>query len=133
FLSVYNLFKIVGYAISGLFFMIALFITANTVRLAFFSRKEEINIMHLVGATDRFIKTPFYLEGLIQGAIGGIAGLIILLISYLSLSSSASDAVSSYMFVDIQFLSFKYILIIISGSTFLGWFGCYISLKQLLK
>ena len=133
FLSVYNLFKVVGYAISGLFFMIALFITANTVRLAFFSRKEEINIMHLVGATDRFIKTPFYLEGLLQGAIGGISGLFILLISYLSLSSSASDAVSSYMFVDIQFLSFKYIVIIILGSTFLGWFGCYISLKQLLK
>jgi cell division transport system permease protein len=133
FLSIYSLFKVVGWAISSLFFMIALFITANTVRLAFFSRKEEINIMHLVGATDGFIKTPFYLEGLFQGAIGGITGLLVLLISYLSLSSGASDAVASYMFVDIQFLSFKYILIIIAGSTFLGWFGCYISLKQLLK
>jgi cell division transport system permease protein len=133
FLSIYSLFKVVGWAISSLFFMIALFITANTVRLAFFSRKEEISIMHLVGATDGFIKTPFYLEGLFQGAIGGITGLLVLLISYLSLSSGASDAVASYMFVDIQFLSFKYILIIIAGSTFLGWFGCYISLKQLLK
>ena len=133
FLSIYNLFKVAGWAISSLFFLIALFITANTVRLAFFSRKEEINIMHLVGATDGFIKTPFYLEGLFQGAIGGITGLIVLLISYFSLASGASDAVASYMFVDIQFLSFKYILIIIAGSTFLGWFGCYISLKQLLK
>ncbi|MCP3898644.1 MAG: ABC transporter permease [Desulfobacteraceae bacterium] len=133
FLSIYSLFKVAGWAISSLFFLIALFITANTVRLAFFSRKEEIGIMHLVGATDRFIKTPFYLEGVFQGAIGGITGLIVLLISYLSLSSGVNDAVASYMFVDIQFLSFKYILIIISGSTFLGWFGCYISLKQLLK
>ncbi len=132
FLNIYNLFKVAGWSISSLFFLIALFITANTVRLAFFSRKEEINIMHLVGATDNFIKTPFYLEGLFQGAVGGIAGLAILLISYISLSSGVSDAVSSYMFIDIQFLSFKYILIIIAGSTFLGWFGCYISLKQLL-
>ena len=133
FLSIYHLFKVVGYAISSLFFLVALFITANTVRLAFFSRQEEINIMHLVGATDRFIKTPFYLEGVFQGAIGGLIGLIILLISYISLSSGVSDAVSSYMFVDIQFLSIKYILLIILGSTFLGWFGCYISLKQLLR
>ena len=133
FLSIYNLFKVVGYAISSLFFLVALFITANTVRLAFFARQEEINIMHLVGATDRFIKTPFYLEGLLQGAIGGFIGLMILLISYLSLSSGVTDAVSSYMFVDIQFLSFKYIFLIITGSTFLGWFGCYISLKQLLR
>ncbi len=133
FLSIYHLFKVVGYAISSLFFLVALFITANTVRLAFFARQEEINIMHLVGATDRFIKTPFYLEGVFQGAIGGLTGLLILLISYISLSSGVSDAVSSYMFVDIQFLSIKYILLIISGSTFLGWFGCYISLKQLLK
>jgi len=133
FLGIYSLFKVVGYAISSLFFLVALFITANTVRLAFFSRQEEINIMHLVGATDRFIKTPFYLEGIFQGAIGGITGLIILLISYLSLSSGVNDAVSSYMFVDIQFLSIKYILLLILGSTFLGWFGCYISLKQLLR
>ncbi len=133
FLSIYKLFKVAGYAISSLFFLVALFITANTVRLAFFARQEEISIMHLVGATDSFIKTPFYLEGIMQGAIGGIAGLMILLISYLSLSSGLSDAVSSYMFVDIQFLSFKYILLIIFCSTFLGWFGCYISLRQLLK
>ncbi len=133
FLKIYGLFKIAGWSISSLFFLIALFITANTVRLAFFSKKEEINIMHLVGATDGFIKTPFYLEGMFQGAVGGLAGLLMLLISYISLSSGISDAVAAYTFVDIHFLSFKYILLIIAGSTFLGWFGCYISLKQLLK
>ncbi len=133
FLSIYRLFKFAGYTMSGLFFLIALFITANTVRLAFYSRKEEVDIMHLVGATDRFIKSPFYLEGLLQGTAGGILGLVLLAAAYAVLSPGVNETVSSYMFVDLRFLSFKNILVIIAGSTFLGFFGCYISLKQLLR
>lgn len=133
FMNVYRLFKFAGYAMSSLFFLIALFITANTVRLAFFARKEEIEIMRLVGATEGFIKHPFYLEGVIQGAAGGLAGIIILGLTYLGLSSGISRSLSSYMFVDIQFLSVKYILTILAASTCLGLVGCYISLKQLIR
>jgi cell division transport system permease protein len=133
FMNVYKLFKFAGYAMSSLFFLIALFITANTVRLAFFSRKEEIEIMRLVGATEGFIKHPFYLEGVIQGAAGGLAGILILSVTYLGLSSGISSSLSSYMFVDIRFLSVKYILTILVASTCLGWVGCYISLKQLIR
>ena len=61
FLKIFNLFKITGYAMCSLFFLIALFITANTVRLAFYSRQLEVEIMRLVGATETFIKAPFYL------------------------------------------------------------------------
>ncbi|WP_133434039.1 cell division protein FtsX, partial [Desulfonema ishimotonii] len=75
FLKVFNLFKKTGYAVCSLFLLIALFITANTVRLAFYSRELEVEIMRLVGATEGFIKTPFYVEGAIQGFMGGILGL----------------------------------------------------------
>ncbi len=133
FLKIFNLFKITGYAMCSLFFLIALFITANTVRLAFYSRKLEIEIMRLVGATETFIKTPFYVEGLVQGFSGGILGLAALLIIYLTISSGITQSLAAYVYFDIRFLSVKLIMLIIAGSTFLGWFGCYLSLKQILK
>ncbi|CCK82443.1 permease-like cell division protein FtsX [Desulfobacula toluolica] len=133
FLKIFNLFKITGYAMCSLFFLIALFITANTVRLAFYSRKLEIEIMRLVGATETFIKTPFYVESLVQGFLGGIFGLAALLIIYLTASSGIMQSLAAYVYFDIRFLSVKLIILIIAGSTFLGWFGCYLSLKQILK
>ena len=133
FLKIFNLFKITGYAMCSLFFLIALFITANTVRLAFYSRKLEVEIMRLVGATETFIKAPFYVEGLLQGLFGGLLGLTILLITYLTISSGFTQSLASYLYFDIRFLSVKMIVLIIFGSTFLGWFGCYLSLKQILK
>ena len=133
FLKLFNLFKMTGYAMSGLFLMIALFITANTVRLAFYARQTEVEIMRLVGATDGFIKTPFYVEGLLQGFIGGILGMIILLAGYLTLSSGIYRNLGAYVYLDIHFLSWQAMAIILFSSTFLGWFGCFISLKQILK
>jgi cell division transport system permease protein len=133
FLKIFNLFKITGYSMCGLFFLVALFITSNTVRLAFYSRKLEVEVMRLVGATETFIKAPFYVEGLLQGFIGGILGLVILLITYLMFSSGMTQGLSSYIYFDIRFLSIKTISLIIFGSTFLGWFGCYLSLKQILR
>ncbi len=133
FLNIFKLFKITGYTMCSLFFLIALFITANTVRLAFYSRKLEVEIMRLVGATETFIKAPFYVEGLLQGFLGGILGLIVLLIAYLTILSGISQSLASYVYFDIRFLSIQMIVLIILGSTFLGWFGCYLSLKQILK
>ncbi len=133
FLNIFNLFKITGYAMCSMFFLIALFITSNTVRLAFYSRKLEVEIMRIVGASESFIKAPFYVEGLLQGFLGGFLGLLVLLITYLTISSGIAQNLASYIYVDIRFLSVKMILLIIMGSTFLGWFGCYLSLKQILK
>jgi cell division transport system permease protein len=46
----------------------------NTIRTAMFSRRTEIEVMKLVGATDWFIRLPFMLEGLLQGIAGGLLG-----------------------------------------------------------
>ncbi|MCG8616674.1 MAG: permease-like cell division protein FtsX [Desulfobacterales bacterium] len=133
FLRLFNLFKMTGYAMCSLFLLIALFITANTVRLAFYARKTEIEIMRLVGATEGFIKTPFYVEGLLQGFLGGALGVTILLAGYLTLSSGIAQNIGAYVYVDIRFLSWQAMALILSSSTFLGWFGCYLSLKQILR
>ncbi len=113
FLRLFNLFKMTGYAMCSLFLLIALFITSNTVRLAFYARKTEVEIMRLVGATEGFIKTPFYVEGVFQGFLGGLLGLGLLLGGYLALSSGITRNLGSYIYMDIDFLSWQAMAVIL--------------------
>ena len=57
-------------------------LVANTLRLAVFARREEIEIMKLVGATDAFVGAPFLIEGLIQGLCGGLLAVTALLVTH---------------------------------------------------
>jgi len=49
----------------------SIFVVSNTIRLTVISRKESIEVMKLVGATDRMVRSPFMLEGVIEGGVGG--------------------------------------------------------------
>ena len=132
FLNIFNLFRLAGYAIGGIFFMATVFIVANTIRLMLYSRREEIDIMRLVGATNGFIKAPFYIEGLIQGASGGIIGTAALFLAYtLVVSNIQQDFSGSLLFI--RFLPPWIFLSIILCSMVVGWLGCFLSLKQFLK
>jgi len=132
FTSIINLFRLAGYAIGALFFMAAVFIVANTIRIVLYSRREEIEIMRLVGAADGFIKIPFYIEGLILGALGGIIGISALLLIFLLISANVQQSLASGLF-QLRFLSMEGMCGILAGSMFAGWLGCYLSLKQFLK
>jgi cell division transport system permease protein len=132
FTNFFNLLRFTGYAMGSLFFMAALLIVANTIRLVLYSRRDEVEIMRLVGATDSFIKAPFYIQGLIQGAFGGIIGLTVLFISFLLISLTMEHGISPGLFA-IRFLSPGTLCGIILVSIFVGWLGCYLSLKQFLK
>ncbi len=65
--------------------IIALLIIFNTIRITIFTRREEIEIMKLVGATDWYIRWPFILEGILYGVIATILSLILLAVGYLAL------------------------------------------------
>jgi cell division transport system permease protein len=132
FVRIISLLRLAGYAMGTLFFMATVFIIANTIRLVIYSRREEVEIMRLVGATDSFIKMPFYIEGLIQGAVGAAMGLVMLFISFFFISSNIEQGFPPGLF-RLQFLSPTTIGGILLGSMLVGWLGCYISLKQFLK
>ena len=132
FVKLFELFRLTGYAMSGIFFIAAVFIVANTIRLVIYSRREEIEIMRLVGATDRFIKTPFYIEAIIQGALGGIIGLAALFVAYIYISTNIEQGLSSDL-LHVGFLSLRLSGTIILCSMVVGWLGCFISLRQFLK
>ena len=132
FIHLFNLFKLAGYAMGALFFMAAIFIVANTIRLVIYSRREEVEIMRLVGATDNFIKVPFYFEGLIQGALGAVVGLGILYLAFFFITANVEQEFLPGIF-HLKFIPPAILGEILLGSMLVGWLGCYISLKQFLK
>ena len=76
--------QITGYLVWGLrgatalFFVASVLLIFNTTRLSIFARRNEIEVMKLVGASDSFVRTPFVLEGLVQGLIGAIPAALLL-------------------------------------------------------
>jgi cell division transport system permease protein len=70
-----------GVLIVGILMLISsAFLIANTVRLGLFARRKEIGIMKLVGATNWFIRIPFIIEGIVQGLIGAVLAIFVLMI-----------------------------------------------------
>ena len=132
FMKIFNLISLSGIIMSGIFFTVTVFIIANTIRLALYSRKDEIEIMRLVGASDNFIKIPFYIEGIIQGGAGGFIGLLLLYIPYLAITANLKQHFSTSM-VNIHFFPVWAFLLILIGSMLVGFLGCHLSLKQYLK
>jgi cell division transport system permease protein len=65
-----NMLKIFGLFLTGFFVIIAVLVILNTIRMAIYSRREEIEIMRLVGATHSYIRGPFLVEGVFFGLIG---------------------------------------------------------------
>jgi cell division transport system permease protein len=127
-----NLFRLAGYGLGSLFLMAAVFIVSNTIRLILYTRREEIEIMRLVGASDSFIKVPFYIEGLLQGLCGGLLGTAALFFVYLAIAAKMEQGLA-FGLMNIRFFPVQILFSIVLGSVFIGWFGCLISLRQFFK
>ncbi len=122
-----DLFRLTGMAMGGLFFLAGAFIVANTIRLMLFSRREEVEIMRLVGATDAFIRLPFYIQGLIHGIAGGALGLLGLYAGFRFIIYRVSEDAG---LLPVRFLPMEMMGGILLGSMLIGWTGAYISIKQ---
>jgi cell division transport system permease protein len=124
--------QITGYLIWGLrgatalFFVASVLLIFNTIRLSIFARRKEIEVMKLVGASDSFVRTPFVLEGLVQGLIGALPAALLVVwmnslfvgwaqenLPFFPISSGAVNAL-----IILLFLLFVGALVGVAGSFF---------------
>ncbi len=129
--GIMEMFKLVGFVIGGLLCMGVLFIMTNTIRLTIYTRKHEIEIQKLVGATDWFVKMPFLLEGLIQGVLSGGFSLLILFSGYLFLSAKKVHLLGLAV-LDFVFLPHEYVFLIFLLSIGLGLAGSFIAVGRFI-
>jgi cell division transport system permease protein len=108
-------------------------ITFNTIRLQVLTQRAEIEICKLIGATDAFIRRPFFYLGALQGLAGGLVALAILGASLAALNVGVSELASSYGSpFRLAFLGMGDALAVVLFSATLGWFGAYVSVSKYL-
>jgi cell division transport system permease protein len=84
-LEVTNLVTITAAALTVLLTIASVLLIANTIRLSLYSRRREVEVMKLVGATDWFIRWPFVIEGIVVGAAGALLAIVVLGITKVAL------------------------------------------------
>lgn len=126
--------RFIGMVLGGFLLLAALFIVSNTIRLTLYARRDELEIMALVGATMKFIKLPFLLEGAIQGLLGGIMALFFLVLSG---NLILARGLNSFWLVPAEFqllfLSFGQQLALIGAGIVLGFLGSLTSLRRFVR
>ncbi|WP_041972617.1 permease-like cell division protein FtsX [Geobacter sp. OR-1] len=120
--------------IGGFLLISVLFIVSNTIKLIVYARKDELEILSLVGATRFFIKAPFLIEGIIQGFLGSLLALMLLTASYYTFLYNAADFLSlSPTSTGIKFLPPSYLAGIVCTGILLGFIGSLTSLKRFIS
>lgn len=138
---VQNLFKFNDYArniglvlILGLVFT-AIFLISNTIKITIMARSKEIGVMKLVGATNWFIRWPFFVEGLLLGVLGSIIPIAVLLTGYYYLDIHAAS-INQFNFIELlPFTPFAWqlaLLVLVIGAS-IGIWGSVMSVRKFLK
>ena len=106
-------------------------VTFNTIRLQILTQKDEIEVSKLIGATDAFIRRPFFHLGFIQGALGGLAALGIVYLCMRILNRSILELARLYgADFSLGFFGFSDCLSLLFFAAFLGWLGAYMSVSR---
>lgn len=122
--------------IGAVLLIVSIFIISNTIKLAVYSNKREIFIMRYIGATNKFIKMPFIIEGTIIGLLSAIISFIIISLGYVVLYARLPQIGSSlgvFGFISYSSLWYQILIAYVVLGLFIGLFGSAISIKKYLK
>ncbi len=129
--------KIIGavFLIGSVVLLIAsTILIANTIRLSIFSRRREIEVMKLVGATNWFVRGPFVLEGIICGLIGSACAVVLLFVAKEVALPVLRGHSENFSDPDVSALAFHYTALILVGVSFVvGALGSGITLRRFLR
>lgn len=127
-----NFLKLSGLMIGGLLFLATVFIISNTIKLTVFSRQDELSIMLLIGATKTFTRMPFYIEGFLQGLVGGVLALLFLFLVFTFIISNLSLPFGLSL-ISLSFLSPTAALGMVGAGVFMGLLGSTVSLGRFTR
>lgn len=114
----------------------AMFLIANTIKLTIVARRREIEIMKLVGATNWFIRWPFFVEGLLMGVIGALIPTAMLTLGYYYLLDgiqSSFEAAQLFKLLPLFPLVYQVALALIAIGAFIGIWGSLVSVRRFLR
>jgi len=123
-----NMAAAVGLVIGLAFAAVAIVIIGVTIRITVLQRAKEISIMRLVGATNRYIRGPFLLEGAIKGVLGGILALLMCWVTFSLFRGSSIDTGATLVFFNVIQMA----LVLVFG-TVIGLGGSVLSVGRQLK
>ena len=124
--------KIVLTVITALLIVASLMLVGNTIRLSIYTRRREVEVMRLVGATRWFIRWPFMIEGVVVGFAGGLVAILILWLGKITIVDPLSDTFSFLAAQDN--ISFPALVAILFGASVLvSAIGSGITLRRFLK
>jgi cell division transport system permease protein len=107
-------------------------LVSNTIRLSLFSRRREVEVMKLVGATDWFIRWPFVIEGIVLGALGGALAILLLLVGKIALLDPLTDQFSLLAAPDTIHFGLL-IAVLLGASVGVSAAGSGLSLRRFLR
>ncbi len=115
--------------------LVTVFLIINTIKLTIFSRKREISIMRLVGASNFTIKTPFIVEGMVLGLFGSIIPILIICFGYIALYNHFDGYLYSRMITLIEPEPFIYMVsgIVLVIGIIVGMIGSASAVRKYLK
>lgn len=118
-----------GFALGAVLLGGAIFTIASVIRLTAYLHHEEISILRLVGATEFFIRGPFYAEGLLQGLIGGILAVAGLYGAYALVSRQAASSLFASLLAS-DFLAWRQLALLAALGALAGLVGAVASLRR---
>lgn len=126
--------KIVLTVMTALLIAASLMLVGNTIRLSIFTRRREVEVMRLVGATRWFIRWPFMIEGVVVGFVGGLVAILILWLGKLTVVDPLSSDFSFLAAQNDSTLSFPALVaILFAAAVIVSTIGSGITLRRFLK
>ncbi len=126
--------KIVLTVITALLIIASLMLVGNTIRLSIYTRRREVEVMRLVGATRWFIRWPFMIEGVVVGFFGGLVAILILWLGKLTIVDPLSDSIGFLAAQNSTTLSFPALVaILFAAAVLVSAVGSGVTLRRFLK